>query len=124
MQIQQKKKTDTTLQIYKKYLDMIYYVNDITRKYPKHERFVLVQETKQSTLKGIRCIIFASKEFSKQGKLKYLNELDALLKIQKVYIRMAFKYQYITQKNYETWSNMLTDVCNLLGGWIKSCLTK
>ena len=36
------KKTNNNLLIYQKYMDLIYYSNDIVRKYPKSERFALV----------------------------------------------------------------------------------
>lgn len=37
-------KTNNNLLIYHKYMDLIYYSNDIVRKYPKSERFALVEE--------------------------------------------------------------------------------
>ena len=41
-----KKPSNTTLKIYQKYLELIYYSNDIVRKYPKSENFALVKEIK------------------------------------------------------------------------------
>ena len=51
----------------------------------------------------------------------YTNNLDVELNLQKVFIRLAYKYKYISLKNYETWSNLITEICNMLGGWIKQC---
>lgn len=115
---------DSLLIIYKKYLDLLYYSNDIVRKYPKCEKFALVNEIKNSLYDGLRNIIFAEKEFNKSVKLKYLNELDANMKLLKVHMKISLKYQYISLKNYETWSCKITDVCNLLGAWIKSCASR
>ncbi len=112
------------LLIYQKYLDLIYYSNDILQKYPKHERFALVQELKKALYEGLRYIIFAQKEFNKANRLKYLNNLDASLNLQKVYIRLSYRYKYINIKNYSTWSESITDICNMLGAWIKVCLKK
>ena len=42
------KKTNNNLLIYQKYMDLIYYSNDIVRKYPKSERFALVEEIKHA----------------------------------------------------------------------------
>lgn len=108
--------------IYRKYVDLIYYVNMITLKYPKHERFALVNEIKEKTYKGIELIIYAQKEFHKQKRLDYLNQLDAVLKMEKVMIRVSYRNKYITNQNYGAWARKLTDVQNLLYGWIKSCL--
>lgn len=113
-----------TLQIYQKYLDLIYYTNDLIRKYPKCEKFALVTEIKTALYGGLKSIMFAQKEFSKQGRLKHLNNLDVQLNLQKVYLRLSYKYRFISMQNYETWSSKLTDICNMLGAWIKSCLTK
>lgn len=113
-----------TLIIYQKYLDLIYYTNDLCRKYPKSEKYTLVSETKQSMYDGLRNLLYAYKEYNKKGKLNYLNNLDVELNLQKVLIRLAYRYQYISKQNYETWSKKITDICNMLGGWIKSCLTR
>lgn len=113
-----------TLVIYQKYLDLIYYTNNLCIKYPKSEKHALVSETKQAMYSGLRNMLYAFKEFNKKNKLNYLNNLDVELNLQKVFIRLAFKYQYISKQNYETWSTKITDICNMLGGWIKSCLTR
>ena len=109
------------LEIYQRYMELIYYSNDIVRKYPKSERFVLVQEIKKNLYNGLRVLMYAIKTYNKQTKLKYLNELDINLCLLKVHIRLSYKYKYITLQNYNSWSNILTNICNMLGGWINSC---
>lgn len=113
-----------TLKIYQKYLELIYYTNDIVRKYPKCENFALVQEIKKSAYDGLRDLMYAIKIFNKHDKLKYLNEFDICLNLLKVQIRLSYKYKYITLQNYQSWSTLITDICNMLGGWISSCLKK
>lgn len=117
-------KPDSTLVIYQKYLELLNYSNDIVRKYPKTEKFALVQEIKQTLYSGLRNIIFAQKEFSKKEKLKYLNELDVNMVLLKLHVRASYNYKYISIKNYNAWSAKITDVCNMLGAWIMSCLKK
>ena len=114
----------TDLTIYKRYLDLIYYTNDIVRKYPKSETFALVKEIKQSLYTGFKFIMYAIKSYKKNEKLKYLHELDVHLALFKVYVRLSNKYHYINQQNYEAWSKIITDISNMLGGWINSCLKK
>ena len=65
--------------------------------------------------------MYAIKSFNKKDKLTYLNEFDVSLNLLKVQVRLSYKYKYITIKNYESWSSLITDVCNMLGGWIISC---
>lgn len=119
-----KEKKNGTLIIYPKYMDLVYYSNDLVRKFPKCEQFALVKEIKSTLYSGLRCIIYAIKLYNKQDKLRYLRELDIQLNLLKVHIRISYKYKYITMNNYQTWSNQLTDISNLLGGWINSCLKR
>lgn len=109
------------LDIMKKYIDLIYYTNNLCIKYPKHEKFSLVSDTKRSLYEGLRNLLYAKKEFYPKNKLNYLNNLDVELNLQKIFIRLAYKYKYISLKNYETWSTLVTEICNMLGGWIKLC---
>ncbi len=113
--------TDSNLIIYQKYLELIYYSNDLVRKYPKCEQFALVKEIKNSLYSGLRYIMYAIKMFNKVDKIKYLNELDIQLSLLKVHCRLSYKYKYISIQNYQTWSNHITNICNMLGGWINSC---
>lgn len=113
-----------SLMIYKQYVEMIYYTLTIIMKYPKSERFSLAQDTKNITYDGMKCIIYAQKEFNKKERLKYLNKLDADLKLIKVMVRIAHKKKYINSKNYTAWSKKITNISNLMGGWIRSCLIR
>lgn len=113
-----------SLMIYKQYVEMVYYTLNILLKYPKSERFSLAQDIKNTTYAGLKNIIYAQKTFNKKERLEYLNKLDANLKIIKVLIRVSHKKKYINSKNYLAWSKKLTNISNLNGGWIRSCLTR
>ena len=115
---------DNTLSIYQKYLNLIYYTNDIVRKFPKSEKFALVEEIKLSLYSGLRSLMFAIKLYSKKEKLQNLNELDVNLNLLKVQVRIAYKYRYISMRNYESWCELITIICNMLGSLINSFLKK
>lgn len=110
------------LMIYKQYLEMIYYTENITLKYPKSEKGAMVDEIKRITYNGMRMIILANKEFNKNRRIVILNEIDVELKMLKVMIRISYRKKYINSKNYSAWSKKIYNIGNLLGGWIKSCL--
>lgn len=110
------------LMIYKQYLEMIYYTENITLKYPKSEKGAMVDEIKRITYNGMRKIILANKEFNKNKRIIILNEIDVELKMLKVMIRVSYRKKYINSKNYSAWSKKIYNIGNLLGGWIKSCL--
>lgn len=109
------------LYIYKQYLDLIYYTHSILLKYPKVERYSLVHDIKKTTYLGMKKIIYANKTFDRRERLKILHRMDACLKMLKVFVRLSYKNKYINSNNYGAWSRKITNVSNLLGGWIKSC---
>ncbi len=117
-------KQTNNLAIYQKYMELIYYTNDLVKKFPKSETFALVKEIKTTMYAGMRVLIYAIKAYRLQDKLKHLNEFDVNLSLFKVFIRLSYKYQYISNKNYSFWSSLVTDICNMLGGWINSCQKK
>ncbi|MEG1008938.1 MAG: diversity-generating retroelement protein Avd [Clostridia bacterium] len=109
------------LEIYKKYVDLMYYTLNLILKYPKAERYLLVSRINTVMYNGQENILYAGKDFNKFNKLKYLNSLDVNLTLLKSYIRISYRYKYISIKNYETWSFKITEICNMLGSWIKIC---
>lgn len=111
-----------SLLIYNRYLDLIYYVHNILNKYPKTEKHSLVSEIKKTVYNGMEYIIMAQKEFNRKDRMKELNKLDVNLKMLKVLVRLSHKKKYINNKNYAAWSRKITDISNLMGGWMKSCL--
>lgn len=112
------------LMIYKQYIELIYYTNMITNKFPKSEKQALVSTIKNVCYSGMRKIIMAQKEYNKSKRIAILNELDSDLKMFKVLIRVSYKSKYINSKNCAAWCRKLFNISNLLGGWIKSCLNQ
>lgn len=119
-----KNNNNQNLAIYQKYMELIYYTNNIVKKYPKTESFTSVREIKAALFHGLKLLIYAIKKYNKKDKLNYLNELDIHLTIIKVHMRLSYKSKYINIQNYTTWSNLITDINNMLGAWISSCLKK
>ena len=109
------------LMIYKQYMELIYYMENIVLKYPKCEKLSLVSNIKNNTYLGMKKIIMANKEFNKGKRINILNDLDTDMKILKVLIRLSYKNKYINGNNYRAWSKKISNIGNLLGGWIKSC---
>ena len=106
------------LLIYKACFDLIYYAEMILAKFPKLERNLLLKDIRNTNFDIMKLILKAYKEINKNKKLYYLNEIDVNLKLLKVYVRISYKKKYISSKNYGAWSRKLTNVNNLLYGWI------
>lgn len=116
-----KSNTVEDLIIYQRYMDLIYYTEMITEKFPRATKFSTVASIKTSTYDGMKYILLAYKMYDKKDKLNYLNRLDVDLKMLKVLVRVSYKKKYITVKNYEAWCRKLNDVGACLGGWINVC---
>ena len=110
------------LMIYKQYYTMMLYIEKITLKYPKYEKYALVKEIKRLSYKGIELIIKIDREYDKKFKLALMKELDNVLKTMQVLVRISYNNKYINNRNYEAWSRKIYNIGNLLGGWINSCL--
>ena len=109
------------LVIYNSYTDMAYYSYQIMRKFPNYEIYGLQFDIKEIINNGIDLIICAQMSRNFKERLEILYKLDAKLKSLKFYIRLAYKFKYITGHNYGAWSRKITNVSLMLGGWIKSC---
>lgn len=109
------------LQIYQKYLDLIYYSNMILKKFPKSERYAIASDIKNCVYEGMEKIIYCYKAYDKSEKLIYLNQVDVKLKMLKVLIRVCYRSKYINGQNYEAWCRKILNISNLMGGWMKAC---
>ena len=114
-------KKDDKLIVYEKFVMLIYYSKNLLNKFPKSERFDLCADIKQILYKDIRHILYAWKEYNNSEKLKHLRAVDIDLMVLKALIRIAYKYQYISQKNYMTWNENVSEIGRLIGGWMKVC---
>lgn len=121
-----KKKKDNDLEslsIYKTYMDLIFYTEMILEKYPK-KYYDYVSLIRRTTYRGMENILYAHKSYDKEDKLKYLNMIDANLKMLKVYLRLSHKKKIISTSNLNAWSKKLYEVGKRLGGWIKVCVNR
>lgn len=108
------------LLIYKANFNLIYYTEMIVKKFPKVENNFLVKDIRNICLENQKLIIKTYKEINRNKKLYYLNEMDCNLKMLKVMIRISYKKKYISPKNYGAWARLITNVNNLLYGWLKN----
>ena len=91
------------LVLYKKYVEFMYYSYSLLVKYPKCERYGIVSDIKNNLTKGLEDII----NFNKYKKIIYLEDLDKVIKVLLVLIRISYKMKYISNKNYSAFSKKL-----------------
>ena len=116
------KKTESKLLIYQKYVDLIEYGYKLLIKYPKYEKYALVNEIRRNMYQSLKYILYANKIANKYNRLDILNRLDAEIAMQSFLVRFSYKNKYINTSNYYEWSKRLEEIGKILGGWIKSCL--
>lgn len=86
--------------IYKQYVELIYYTEQLLKKYPKSERFSICNHIKNNTYSGMKNIIIAYKKYKREEKLDALNDLDINLKMLKILIRISKRNKYINNNYY------------------------
>ena len=100
------------LVLYKKYVDLMYYVYKLSVKYPKSEKSGIVIDIKYKLSLGLNNIIY----FHKTNKILYLDYLDNNLKVLLVLYRISYKMKYISNKNYLSFSKKITIIDNIRRG--------
>ena len=114
-------KKDERLIIYEKIINLIFYSKNLLKKYPKSEHFDLCVDIKQSLYYMERQIIFAWKESDNIKKKAFLKNADVELYVLKTNVRISFLNKYISEKNFMVWSEKITEIGRIVGGWIKKC---
>ena len=114
-------KKDNRLIIYEKTSNLIIYTKNSLKKYPKSERFDLCADIKNILYQVIEMIIFAWKEKNAIERIKILNKIDSKLYLLKTLVRLSYEFKYITDRNYMTWNEHISEIGKMVGGWIKSC---
>lgn len=97
------------------------YIIDLIIKLPRTEKFSIGNEYKSSLYKMLEKIMHINK-MSKEDKSKVivtLNEIDALLNTQRIYLRIMKKYKWIDEKKFNVAMNLIYEIGKILGGLIK-----
>jgi len=107
----------TNLKVFQKTYDLFLYVYPILKKFPKSERFTLVQKIENTVLDIMAGIVETIHEENKLNSLKHVSiELEKL----KVLIRLSKELKFISISEYEALSSYMIEIGKMIGGWIKS----
>ena len=101
-----------------KYAEYIIY---LIIKLHKTKKYSIGKEYKSSLYKMLEKIMYINK-MSKEDKSKVivtLNEIDALLNTQRIYLRIMKKYKWIDEKKFNVAMNLIYEIGKILGGLIK-----
>ena len=114
-------KRDTRLIIYERIVELIFYSKNLLKKFPKSERFDLCTDIKQSLYKILILVMYSWKEKDINQRYKNLKDADIEIYVLKTLTRLSYMDKYITEQNYMTWNNHLSEIGKMIGGWMKTC---
>ena len=102
--------------IFVKSFDMLVWLLEHTKKFPKHQRFVMAKRIEDAALSFHDDLVWATK-VKGADRLGPLREADFHLERLKVYNRLAMKLRLSSLGQYEHLARQLDELGRLLGGW-------
>jgi 23S rRNA-intervening sequence protein len=103
--------------IFIKSFEILEWILAHTRKFPKHQRFVMAKRIEDAALSFHDQLVLATKVSDKAGALR---EADFHLERLKVYNRLAMRLKLSSFAQYEHLAAALSELGKLLGGWQRS----
>lgn len=87
--------------------------------FPKKDRYTLGQRCENIILEVLEGIIAAG-QISKDKKLSILERVSNKLDLLKIFIRLAYDLNVLSDNRYIVCQNYLQEIGRMLGGWMKS----
>jgi len=104
--------------IFVKTFELIKWLFERTEKFPKSQRFFLAKRINDNILDFYELLIKAA--INKKRAESTLIAADILLTRLRHYIRLAVEMKFLSFRQYEHVSKMISEIGNLLGGWLKT----
>ena len=100
----------------------IEYMLDVMIKLPRTEKFSIGTEYKQCMYKMLNKVMILNKTKNINNEkeiISTLNEIDAELNTQRIYLRIMKKYRWVDEKKFKVAMELIYEVGKILGGLIK-----
>jgi four helix bundle protein len=104
--------------IFARTYDLVAWLIPATLRFPRAQRFVVTRRLQDAALSFQECLIEANRR-SGQARLERLRAADAELDKVRLYLRLAVRWQWLSEGQYAHVSAMVQEVGKLLGGWIR-----
>lgn len=112
-------KTDEEgLKVWQKYMEFFRYMTIILNKLPRLEKRSMGTDFKRSMYSEIENIMYISK-VSKHLRLDYINKADALVAIQREYLRIMYDEKMIDPKKFKIAMEKIAEIGRMMGGLIR-----
>ena len=103
--------------IFVKSFETLTWILDHTKKFPRHQRFVMARRIEEAALDFYDNLVLATKT---RNRMKALVEADFHLERLKTYNRLCRELKLHSFGQYEYLARELDEMGRLLGGWQKS----
>ena len=103
--------------VFRKTYEYLLWLRPSVLRFAKVYRFSLGVESEQSGLRLLRLIIHANYERDKKTRIA---QAIVELEVQRVYIRLAYEYRCLSERQFAYANELLAEIMRLLRGWQKS----
>ena len=108
----------TTTPIFPKTFDFVSWLLAETNHFPRSQRFVVTKRLLDAALDFQELLVDAN-ALRGRARLSKLDLADAELDKVRLYLRLAFRWQWLTSGQYQHGARLVTEIGKLLGGWKK-----
>jgi four helix bundle protein len=105
--------------IFARTYDFLSWLIPQTLKFPRSQRFVVTRRLQDAALDFQEHILEANR-LRDTARLKKLRQADADLDKVRLYLRLAVRWEWLSEGQYQHVSAMVKELGKLLGGWMKT----
>ena len=98
--------------------DLLGWLLPKSEKFPRSYRFTLTQRMMDAAL-DCQEAVFAAQSHRGDARKASLRMADAALNCLRLYLRLAHRWHWLSDGQYEHVSEQVAEIGRLLGGWIK-----
>ena len=104
--------------IFTRTFDLLTWLLPRCEKFPKQQRFVITKRLQDAAL-DFQEAIYDANASAGTTRREQLQSADAHLNKLRLYLRLAYQWQWLSHGQYKHISQMVAEIGRLLGGWIK-----
>jgi four helix bundle protein len=108
----------TTTPIFSRTFDFVSWLLAVTERFPRSQRFVITRRLMDAALNFQELLVEANNQRGR-ARLNRLDLADAELDKVRLYLRLAFRWQWLNPGQYQHGARQVTEIGKLLGGWKK-----
>ncbi len=100
-------------------VDLLDWLLPKIKQFPRLFRSTVIQRMMDAAL-DFQEALFKAQSQGGTTRQKYLREADAALNMLRLYMRLAHRWGWLNDGQYEHVSRMIAELGRMLGGWIKT----